>query len=670
MPGGGKSCNGVVKTGDLSTDGFITYRRKKRARAVADEFVRGSLDGAHDHDAFSRTGSHWRNSLEYMLHLPGVGEGGGIQSCIQDALESCPPSFTWKTKMDVPVAILQSEDRYEGNCEIEDPPEVKVVLSECFADESNIKLEGQSEVNKNTAKCQKVLLEIFCSDNFASLCDLVGESFHDKTVRKLLDFSLINSKLKNGVYEQVPVSFLEDVQQLWCKFQKIGHDIQLLSTSLSKQSRISYGQLVGEKMELEAGEEKFEQNPHGVAELKNSMSSHVNGQFPLSESGRSNKLDQSEASCLCKVYACKLCGTETLGEHRLICDGCEAIYHFSCVEPSSQVAPSRSWYCSSCLKDESKSPAAVKDNQHKVSHKKWGICDRSEGFMVEENMVNNIEYHCSNKPCQSEASCRYKVYKCKHCSTEALGEHSLICDGCEEIYHFSCVEPFGEEIPTRNWYCASCRVDRSAAPEPVIEIEQDGLHQNCAVCDRLEFSEAEKDITNDTRESSVSNMESDGPREPSRTALAHLCKLCGTCEDEDRRFLTCGNNYCPYKYYHIRCLRNSQIASQHQQSSHCWYCPSCLCRACYLDQDDTEIVLCDGCDDAYHTYCMKPPRTSIPKGQWYCVQCNMARAKEGIRRHEQWILQQHCKKDAFQTTENNRPLDILLNAVEKVSSED
>jgi hypothetical protein len=50
-------------------------------------------------------------------------------------------------------------------------------------------------------------------------------------------------------------------------------------------------------------------------------------------------------------------------------------------------------------------------------------------------------------------------------------------------------------------------------------------------------------------------------------------------------------------------------------------------------------VLCDGCDDAYHIYCMKPPRTSIPKGQWYCASCSMLRATEGLQRYEKSILQ-------------------------------
>lgn len=292
--------------------------------------------------------------MVHMLCLPEVGEGGGIQSCIHDALQSCPHNFPSKTKS-VEVSITQSEDRYKGNFEIEDPPEVKAVFPDSAPDGSNVKLQGQTDINENTANFQKVLLEIFCSENFASLCDLVCESFPNKTVGKLLDFSLINSKLRDGVYEERPFSFHEDIQWLWSKLQKIGQEILLLSSNLSKLSSISYGKQIGEDPGLEAGEEKFEGNPEGAAELKNSMDSHVTGQFPLSDSDRSNKLDQSEASCLGKNF-CKQCGIEASGEHRLICDGCEAVYHFSCVDSFSPDLPSRSWYCASCHQDKSKSP--------------------------------------------------------------------------------------------------------------------------------------------------------------------------------------------------------------------------------------------------------------------------------------------------------------------------
>lgn len=81
-------------------------------------------------------------------------------------------------------------------------------------------------------------------------------------------------------------------------------------------------------------------------------------------------------------------------------------------------------------------------------------------------------------------------------------------------------------------------------------------------------------------------------------------------------------------------------------------------------------MLCDGCDEAYHTYCMKPPRTLVPKGQWYCVPCNVARAREGMRRYEQWILQQHGKNEGRQSNEAIGSMDLLLSAAEKLSSEE
>ena len=29
------------------------------------------------------------------------------------------------------------------------------------------------------------------------------------------------------------------------------------------------------------------------------------------------------------------------------------------------------------------------------------------------------------------------------------------------------------------------------------------------------------------------------------------------------------------------------------------------------------MLLCDGCDDAYHMFCLDPPLRSIPEGDWY-----------------------------------------------------
>ncbi|RRT49535.1 hypothetical protein B296_00052336 [Ensete ventricosum] len=317
----------------------------------------------------------------------------------------------------------------------------------------------------------------------------------------------------------------------------------------------------------------------------------------------------------------------------------------------------------------------------------WPVADPNSSLWQTRYLGDSevkIQYqnpiYCSTKPDQTEASDVYKACTCKQCGTEANGEGSLICDGCEAMYHFSCIKPAIKEIPTRSWYCAVCSTNnKDFADAACTEVNKGSLHQNCVVCDRLEVSETLEDhdendsrirVAADSGESSVSSMESEETPELSRTAMSCLCKICGTCEDEEKKFLICGHIHCPYKFYHIRCLKSSQIASPHQQNQPCWYCPSCLCRVCFCDKDDDKIVLCDGCDEAYHTYCMKPPRTSVPRGQWYCVACNIARAREGMRRYEQWILQQHRKNEGRQSNEVGGSMDLLLSAAEKLSSEE
>lgn len=33
------------------------------------------------------------------------------------------------------------------------------------------------------------------------------------------------------------------------------------------------------------------------------------------------------------------------------------------------------------------------------------------------------------------------------------------------------------------------------------------------------------------------------------------------------------------------------------------------------------MLICDGCDAAYHTHCLKPALPGIPDGDWFCHEC-------------------------------------------------
>ena len=42
---------------------------------------------------------------------------------------------------------------------------------------------------------------------------------------------------------------------------------------------------------------------------------------------------------------------------------------------------------------------------------------------------------------------------------------------------------------------------------------------------------------------------------------------------------------------------------------------------CSSGDDGQYLLLCDGCDASFHTYCLIPPITTVPKGEWRCPKC-------------------------------------------------
>ena len=55
--------------------------------------------------------------------------------------------------------------------------------------------------------------------------------------------------------------------------------------------------------------------------------------------------------------------------------------------------------------------------------------------------------------------------------------------------------------------------------------------------------------------------------------------------------------------------------------------PVCGGQVCYDndEKDDVNMLLCEGCDAACHTFCCDPPLDEIPKGDWWCPDCKARR---------------------------------------------
>ncbi|KAG8389775.1 hypothetical protein BUALT_Bualt01G0013600 [Buddleja alternifolia] len=237
-----------------------------------------------------------------------------------------------------------------------------------------------------------------------------------------------------------------------------------------------------------------------------------------------------------------------------------------------------------------------------------------------------------------------EIHKCRHCGEKADGKNGLVCDSCEKIYHISCINPPIKEIPTRSWYCTNCT-------EKEIELP----HENCTACERLIASNSPFEEKKEKMEEISDEM--------GKNIKIHNCKICRDEVKMGDEYKICGHSFCPHNFYHLKCLTSKQLISY----GPCWYCPSCLCRGCFTDQDDDKIVLCDGCDHAYHIYCMDPPCSTIPKGKWFCEECDsgIQRIQEARRAYENNISRKRALDGKLKGEEGlKKPgeVDMLLNA--------
>ncbi|XP_054640536.1 lysine (K)-specific demethylase 5Ba [Dunckerocampus dactyliophorus] len=46
-----------------------------------------------------------------------------------------------------------------------------------------------------------------------------------------------------------------------------------------------------------------------------------------------------------------------------------------------------------------------------------------------------------------------------------------------------------------------------------------------------------------------------------------------------------------------------------------------MCLVCGMGSEEDRLLLCDGCDDSYHIFCLIPPLHDVPKGDWRCPKC-------------------------------------------------
>uniref|UniRef100_A0A8D3BT16 [histone H3]-trimethyl-L-lysine(4) demethylase n=1 Tax=Scophthalmus maximus TaxID=52904 RepID=A0A8D3BT16_SCOMX len=91
-----------------------------------------------------------------------------------------------------------------------------------------------------------------------------------------------------------------------------------------------------------------------------------------------------------------------------------------------------------------------------------------------------------------------------------------------------------------------------------------------------------------------------------------------------------------------------------------------VCLVCGSGGDEERLLLCDGCDDSYHTFCLIPPLSDVPRGDWRCPRCL---AQECNKPHEAFGFEQAYRDyslrafgqmaDAFKSDYFNMPVHMV-----------
>lgn len=91
-----------------------------------------------------------------------------------------------------------------------------------------------------------------------------------------------------------------------------------------------------------------------------------------------------------------------------------------------------------------------------------------------------------------------------------------------------------------------------------------------------------------------------------------------------------------------------------------------VCLVCGSGGDEGRLLLCDGCDDSYHTFCLIPPLHDVPKGDWRCPKCL---AQECNKPHDAFGFEQAYRDyslrafgqmaDAFKSDYFNMPVHMV-----------
>lgn len=102
-------------------------------------------------------------------------------------------------------------------------------------------------------------------------------------------------------------------------------------------------------------------------------------------------------------------------------------------------------------------------------------------------------------------------------------------------------------------------------------------------------------------------------------SCTEACLVCGASSPDDLLLfcIDCG------EAYHSFCV-DAPITTMNQTAKLTWRCTNCkICEVCgsATIEDEATLVYCEACDKAFHFFCVEPKIYKLPEGSWFCASC-------------------------------------------------
>jgi hypothetical protein len=83
------------------------------------------------------------------------------------------------------------------------------------------------------------------------------------------------------------------------------------------------------------------------------------------------------------------------------------------------------------------------------------------------------------------------------------------------------------------------------------------------------------------------------------------------------------------------------------------------CHKCKKGDKAEKMLLCDRCDRGWHLFCLNPPLSKIPQGEWNCPKCMAKDAKRLLSSDPKGWMNEACALAADEVLARRRALVFL-----------